>query len=84
MPHISNEPNRPALALIAVADHARNDSHQYLQITSDGAAIWVADPEVATPFPSMREATRIAFRLPARLRAFGLPREPELSRNHLH
>jgi hypothetical protein len=48
---------------------------EYLQLTDEGAMTWVRDPVEATSFPSMRDATRIALRLPARLRAFSIPRE---------
>jgi len=47
----------------------------YLQLTPAGATVWVADPQAATPFASMREATRMAMRLPASLRASSLPTE---------
>jgi hypothetical protein len=46
----------------------------YLRLTPAGDLDWVADPEAATAFDSMREATRRATRLPANLRAFGLVR----------
>ncbi len=63
---------RPAVVSKAVRDIA-----QYLRLDLAGA-IWVADPAQATPFSSMREATRMAFRLPAAERAFGMPLEIEL------
>lgn len=62
-----------------VARTADHDGDHYLQLPAAGAPAWVADPAFATTFPSMREATRMASRLPSRLRAFGLPREPELA-----
>lgn len=46
----------------------------YLRLADDGRLDWVPDQARATPFGSMREATRHATRLPARLRAFGVPR----------
>jgi len=49
-------------------------SESYLLMMPQGRAVWVADPDAATPFASMREATRMAMRLPAGQRAFGLPR----------
>jgi hypothetical protein len=55
----------------------RADEPCYLQWPTTGSPNWVADPLAATAFPSMREATRAATRLPSSLRAFGLPREPE-------
>jgi len=50
---------------------------RYLQLTPAGATCWVDDPEAATAFESMREATRAATRLPAVLRAFGVPQSCE-------
>jgi len=55
---------------------------RYLRLASNGAVAWEADPEMATPFESMREAARAALRLPAALRAFGLPRHAELMLSH--
>jgi hypothetical protein len=55
---------------------------RYLRLASDGAVAWEADPEMATPFESMREAARAALRLPGALRAFGLPRHAELMLSH--
>ena len=49
-------------------------STAYLQLAEDGREVWVSDQSSATAFASMREATRQATRLPARLRAFGAPR----------
>lgn len=46
---------------------------QYLRLTDEGLPFWTEDPSGATAFESMREATRAALRLPATLRAFGLP-----------
>jgi hypothetical protein len=48
---------------------------RYLQISETGGVDWVQDPDAATPFTSMREAARMAVRLPAEQRAFGVPRE---------
>ncbi len=50
----------------------------FLKVTTSGEPDWVADPSRATPFDSIREATRGATRLPARLRAFGLLRSYEV------
>jgi hypothetical protein len=46
---------------------------RYLHLMDGGGFEWVVDPEEATPFASMREATRMALRLPAGQRAFGVP-----------
>jgi hypothetical protein len=56
----------------------RDDAARYLLVAPEGGPRWVHDPEQATAFASMREATRMALRLPAALRAFGLPRGPEV------
>ncbi len=69
---------QPAIALnpaiVAKNDLARH-AEQYLLVTPAGASTWVDDPGAATPFSSMREATRMAMRLPSSQRAYGLPRE---------
>jgi hypothetical protein len=49
------------------------DPSRYLFVMPDGAPSWTPDPEAATEFMSLREATRAAIRLPGSLRAFGLP-----------
>ena len=49
-------------------------SSAYLRLTETGVLDWVSAQSEATPFGSMREATRHATRLPARLKAFGVPR----------
>lgn len=80
-PETSRFPVNPAI----VARTALGaDRACYLQWPVIGRPNWVADPASATTFPSMREATRIATRLPSGLRAFGLPREPELALSHPH
>lgn len=56
------------VARISVADPV------FLMIAPNGEHDWVREPERATPFPNVREATRHATRLPASLRAFGLQR----------
>ena len=45
----------------------------YLLLSEAGAPDWTGDPRRATVFASLREATRMALRLPSSLRAFGLP-----------
>ena len=57
----------------------------YLQLSAEGAPRWTPDPQIATAFNSMREASRVAARLPAVLRAFSVPRQAEiLDRRDLH
>lgn len=48
----------------------------YLVVDPNGVAQWIDDPERATAFDSMREAARMALRLPAALKAFGVPLGP--------
>lgn len=55
-----------------IADYAA-DGPAYLRVSKTGESEWVTLQADATPFESMREATRQATRLPARLRAFGVP-----------
>ena len=50
---------------------------EYLRLEPTGAAVWVADPASATAFGSMKEAARMALRLPSGLRAFGMPLQIE-------
>lgn len=71
----------------AVVSKAGEGDAQYLQLGPNGAAAWISDPTRATAFGSMREATRMALRLPAAERAFGMPLEVELDIykfEHLH
>jgi hypothetical protein len=70
------QPAHPAL--VARTDCAR-DAERYLLMMPAGRTIWVEDPGAATAFASMREATRMAMRLPASERAYGLPRHAELA-----
>ena len=49
----------------------------YLKLSTAGAADWTHDPAAATAFASMREAMRMALRLPAALKAYGLPQRSE-------
>jgi hypothetical protein len=69
---LSNQPNAAA-----VVSKTAPAGPEYLCLGPDGAAAWVADPSAATRFGSMREAARMALRLPARLRAFGMPLQIE-------
>ena len=63
----------------------RADEHEsYLLLTPLGQATWTGDPRTATAFESMREAARAAFRLPASVLAYGLPRSVELSLSRPH
>ncbi len=65
-------------ALVSKSGPNQSSPAEYLQLSENGAMTWVKDPVAATPFPSMRDAMRMAMRLPARLRAFGLPRDAEM------
>lgn len=61
-----------------------SEAETYLLMMPAGRTVWVADPESATAFASMREAIRMATRLPASQRAYGLPREAELAVHRAH
>jgi hypothetical protein len=83
MPRFEETAFGPPPAL--VTRHAGGErAPRYLQLTPLGDSLWIEDPEAATAFPSMREATRFASRLPAALRAFGLPRGPEVTLHRIH
>jgi hypothetical protein len=69
---------QPVACRPAVVSKAARAGAEYLRVTDDGTSVWVADPASATPFGSMREATRVAVRLPSGLRAFGMPLQIEL------
>jgi hypothetical protein len=66
------KPERPTGAIVSKVDPIAH-ADRYLHVADDGAFEWVGDPEEATPFASMREAARIAVRLPSAQRAFGVP-----------
>ena len=65
-------------AIVSRRDTNANAQGRYLQLTAGGGAKWIDDPAAATAFDSMREALRAAVRLPAALRAYGVPRHAEL------
>ncbi len=71
-------------ALVSKSGFGNAAPAEYLQLSETGAMSWVRDPMAATSFPSMRDATRMAVRLPARLRAYGLRRDVEVTLNQLH
>jgi hypothetical protein len=71
----------PTSAIVARHPNGADDRDSYLQLDAQGHPNWIRDPASATPFASMREAARAAFRLPASLRAYGLPRSVELTLN---
>ena len=78
------EHNAPQLmqALVTRAEVRAGAPSTYLRLTEAGASDWTQDPRDATAFPSMREAARMALRLPAALRAYGLPRDVEMKLAH--
>lgn len=67
----------PMLALVSRTDVRPGVPAAYLMLTPSGAADWTSDPAAATAFASMREATRMAMRLPSSLKAYSLPRGSE-------
>lgn len=59
------------MTLSVVVARTNIDGIEYLE---EGArAAWTRTSERAQHFPSVREATRVAMRLPSRLRAYALP-----------
>jgi hypothetical protein len=72
-------PQGPRLALVTRAEIHPHAPPAYLCLSESGVPNWTSDPHNATAFESMREAARMALRLPAALRAYGLPRDPEVS-----
>ena len=66
-------------ALVSKAGDTPSAPMWYLVMTPTGDVRWVHDATAATAFPTMRDATRAAVRLPARHRAFGLPRGAEIA-----
>lgn len=68
---------QPAARPAVVSKIGPRDS-EYLRLEPNGSTVWVIDPAKATAFGSMKEAARMALRLPAVERAFGMPLEVEL------
>jgi len=59
------------MASSVVVARTKPDGLEYL---AQGArAAWTEVSDLAQQFPNVREATRVAMRLPSRLRAFALP-----------
>lgn len=56
----------------AVVARTRFDSLEYL-VSTTAPFQWATTPKTATQYGSVREATREAMRLPAKLRAFAMP-----------
>lgn len=73
----------PKPALVTRPPMRPSDADQYLMLTPKGAA-WTTDPQAATAFESMKEATRAAMRLPSAVRAFGLPLRSEIEAHAVH
>jgi len=65
------QPNTSHPAIVARFEGA-DSRERYLRVERD-RVIWETDSALATSFPSLRDASRAAFRLPAAWRAFGLP-----------
>lgn len=84
MPGLPPPTGHVGAALVTKAAVDPQRSNRYLLVTPEGRFAWVDDPDLATAFASMREATRMAMRLPSTERAFGLPRDPELALARLH
>jgi hypothetical protein len=71
MSDLSSSPSTPAL--VSRQGGRSDDTGQYLYIAPDGCLAWTSRSEAATVFTCMKEAMRMAIRLPGSLRAFGLP-----------
>jgi hypothetical protein len=70
-------------AIVSRGGALSGESERYLVLCPDGRSDWTSDPQCATAFVSMREAARMAFRLPANLKAYGLPLSAEaFNRSH--
>ena len=75
---------RGGAALVSKSGLSGAGPAEYLLLSDTGAASWVTDPLAATTFETMRDATRMAMRLPARLRAYGLRRDVEVTLSQLN
>ena len=71
-----------APAIVAKADLAHHEA--FLKVSESGEPTWVAESRQATAFASLREATRMAMRLPGVLRAYSVPLGAELAAQRLH
>ncbi len=56
----------------AVVARTHLDGLEYL-VSTNAPFQWAATPKTAAQYGSVREATREAMRLPAKLRAFAMP-----------
>jgi hypothetical protein len=63
----------PHAAIVSRQSAYPKPGELFLRLDARGAPVWTDDPGAATAFESMREAARAALRLPAALRAYGLP-----------
>jgi hypothetical protein len=72
-PNSTPNPNLAHLAVVSRTEMRPGAPASYLFLTETGTAGWTGDPGRATTFASMREAARMALRLPAALKAYGLP-----------
>lgn len=74
-------PAQPMQAVVSRAEARAGGVVSYLVLSAAGVADWTSDPRRATAFASMREAARMALRLPAALRAYSLPRSGDMALN---
>lgn len=82
MPAFTQIASHPAL--VSRPQQRADEQAIYLKLSPDGLPSWTNDPETATAFASMREATRAAMRLPSSLRAFSLLRDAEVTLAKVH
>jgi hypothetical protein len=66
-------------AIVARREVLHDVADLFLQLDAGGVSRWTDDEDAATAFDSLREAMRAAARLPAALRAYGIPRPAEPS-----
>lgn len=59
------------MASSVVVARTKTDGLEYL--AADARVAWTDASDLAQQFQSVRDATRVAMRLPSRLRAFALP-----------
>lgn len=65
-------------AVVSRATGASQFGDRYLLVLPTGRYDWTSNPTEATAFASMREAMRMALKLPSTLRAFSLLRDIEV------
>jgi len=70
---LSSDPFTARPALVSRPCPRPHEPNQYPLIAQGGSSKWTPEPESATVFNSMKEATRAAVHLPGAVRAFAVP-----------